>query len=556
MRRRLLIVLTVFAALAVLAFAVPLSLTAATSRTQQLVLGRSGDADRFATLADGAGSPDGVRALADEVHRYHELYGENVLVVDARGAPIVNAGVVVTDSRISAALAAARRNQRPQHQDRLTPWSAPVMLVARPVGTGVQVNGAVVIEASTAAARAAIARTWAVIAVGGLGAMIGFMLLALVLSRWVLRPLAAMSDAVAELTATLPKPRGRAPITRNYGGPPEVRALAESVDAMATAVGDSADAQRQLVADTAHAMRNPLAALMIRLDSLEFAVPDTASATFRGATAEVERLTALLDDLLELAVAEAPASFGTAASEEEQCDPAQVVADRIDAWVSAFQEAGVQLAAAPRSAPRVQPLDSSGASGGTSVTASCVSSSQGSGGISSAATHDPMPDDSGAIDSAAAHIPASNDNGAINSATAHLSPLDGAIDSDAARISAPDGGEVTAAISSAALAQILDVALSNSCRYAGAGAHTQVAIEAEQGWVTVRVADDGIGVEPEELAKLTTRFFRGTTAVPGGTGLGLSIAQALARAHGGELAVEAVRPHGLAVAIRLPAVLR
>ncbi|MGW5454675.1 sensor histidine kinase [Nocardia sp. NPDC003979] len=490
MRRRLLIVLTVFAALAVLAFAVPLSLTAATSRTQQLVLGRSGDADRFATLADGAGSPDGVRALADEVHRYHELYGENVLVVDARGAPIVNAGVVVTDSRISAALAAARRNQRPQHQDRLTPWSAPVMLVARPVGTGVQVNGAVVIEASTAAARAAIARTWAVIAVGGLGAMIGFMLLALVLSRWVLRPLAAMSDAVAELTATLPKPRGRAPITRNYGGPPEVRALAESVDAMATAVGDSADAQRQLVADTAHAMRNPLAALMIRLDSLEFAVPDTASATFRGATAEVERLTALLDDLLDLAVAEAPASFGTAASEEEQCDPAQVVADRIDAWVSAFQEAGVQLAAVPRSAPRVQPLDSSGASGGT------------------------------------------------------------------AQVSALGGGAVSAAISSAALAQILDVALSNSRRYAGAGAHTRVTIEAEPGWVTVRVADDGIGVAPEELDKLTTRFFRGTTAVPGGTGLGLSIAQALARAHGGELAVEAVRPHGLAVALRLPAVLR
>ncbi|MCA2207036.1 sensor histidine kinase [Nocardia rosealba] len=541
MRRRLLIVLTVFAALAVLSFAVPLSLTAATSRTQQLVLGRSGDADRFATLADGAGSPDGVRALADEVNRYHELYGENVLVVDARGAPIVNAGVVVTDSRISAALAAARRNQRPQHQDRLTPWSAPVLLVARPVGTGVQVNGAVVIEASTAAARAAIARTWAVIAVGGLVAMIGFMLLALVLSRWVLRPLAAMSGAVAELTATLPKPRGRAPITRNYGGPPEVRALAESVDAMATAVGDSADAQRQLVADTAHAMRNPLAALMIRLDSLEYAVPATASATFRGATAEVERLTALLDDLLELAVAETPASFGTAASEEEQCDPAQVVADRIDAWVSAFQEAGIQLAALPRTSA-VQPSDSSAAYGGTNVAVARASSSEGSGASSSAAAHVPPPDDSGAINSTAAHVPPPDDSGTLNPT--------------AARVSAPDGGEVTAAISSAALAQILDVALSNSCRYAGAGAHTHVTIEAEPGWVTVRVADDGIGVAPEELAKLTTRFFRGTTAVPGGTGLGLSIAQALARAHGGELAVEAVQPHGLAVAIRLPAVLR
>ncbi|WP_324196130.1 hypothetical protein [Nocardia cyriacigeorgica] len=206
-RRRLLIVLTVFAAIAVLAFAVPLSLTAATSRTQQLVLGRSGDADRFATLADAAGSAGGVQALADEVARYHELYGENVLVVDARGAPIVNAGVDVRDPRIMAAVAAARRNQRPQQVDRLTPWSDPVMLIARPVGSGVQVNGAVVIEASTAEARAAITRVWAVIAVGAVGAMVVFVLLALVVSRWVLRPLAAMSDAVAELTATLPRPR-------------------------------------------------------------------------------------------------------------------------------------------------------------------------------------------------------------------------------------------------------------------------------------------------------------------------------------------------------------
>lgn len=473
MRRRLLSALTVFAALAVLAFAVPLSLTAATSRTQQLVLGRSGDADRFATLADAAGSAGGVRALAEEVTRYHELYGENVLVVDARGAPIVNAGIAVDDPRIRAALAAARRNQRPQQVDRLTPWGAPVMLIARPVGTGVQVNGAVVIEASTAAARTAIARVWTVIALGALGAMVVFVLLALVLSRWVLRPLAAMSDAVTDLTATLPKPRGRAPITRRYGGPPEVRALAESVDAMATAVADSADAQHQLVADTAHAMRNPLAALTIRLDSLEAAVPAAAAPTFRGATAEVERLTALLDDLLRLAVAETPAAFGTTASAAEHCDPAQVVADRIDAWTSAFAEAGMLLSAAPPSSP-----------------------------------------------------------------------------------TGPGGERSVAAISAAALAQILDVALSNSCRYAGSGAHTIVTVSAEADAVTVRVADDGPGVAPDELDRLTARFFRGSAAAAGGTGLGLSIAQALAKARGGELTVEAVRPHGLAVAVRVPAVAR
>ncbi|BDU04745.1 HAMP domain-containing histidine kinase [Nocardia cyriacigeorgica] len=516
MRRRLLIVLTAFAAIAVLAFAVPLSLTAATSRTQQLVLGRSGDADRFATLADAAGSAGGVQALADEVGRYHELYGENVLVVDARGAPVVNAGVDVRDPRIMAAVAAARRNQRPQQVDRLTPWSDPVMLIARPVGSGVQVNGAVVIEASTDEARAAIARVWAVIAVGAVAAMVVFVLLALVVSRWVLRPLAAMSDAVAELTATLPRPRpepvgrpaaqrvvgpagrsafdqpsgsqehptepGAAPITRRYGGPPEVRALAESVDAMAAAVADSADAQRQLVADTAHAMRNPLAALTIRLDSLEAAIPASASATFRGASAEVDRLTALLDALLELAVAEAPAAFGTAASAEERCDATEVVADRIDSWTAAFAEAGMTLTAL-----------------GQELSAAQARAGEHRGGRDDA---------------------------------------------------------YGAAISAAALAQILDVALSNSCRYAGPGAHTVVDVLTEPSWVIVRVRDDGAGVDPAEIDKLTARFFRGSGAVAGGTGLGLSIAHALAKARGGTLTVEPVLPHGLGVVIRLPAVRR
>src|SRR5947199_369947 len=130
MRQRLLRVLTAFATLAVLAFAIPLCLTTATNRTQQLVLGRTGDADWFATL-----------------------------------------------------------------------------LIARPIGTGVQVNGAVVIEAATAHARHDIVRTWGIVAGGAVAALALFMAVALVLSRWVLRPLAQLSGAVAALTATLPKPR-------------------------------------------------------------------------------------------------------------------------------------------------------------------------------------------------------------------------------------------------------------------------------------------------------------------------------------------------------------
>ncbi|MFI6997730.1 sensor histidine kinase [Nocardia sp. NPDC050175] len=472
MRRRLLIALTVFAAIAVLAFAVPLSLTVATSRTQQLVLARSGDADRFATLAAAASTAGDSRALSDEVGRYHELYGENVLVVDAKGATTANGGANMDDPGIGAAVAAARRNQRPHAEDQLTPWGARTMLIARPVGTGVQVNGAVVIEASTARARADIARTWALIVLGGAVAMALFTLLALTLSRWVLRPLAALSHAVADLAATLPKPRVETlaaehsvSIARHHGGPPEMRAVAESFDAMALAVADSVDAQRQLVADTAHAMRNPLAALTIRLDSLEHAVPGNAANTFRSASAEVERLTALLDGLLALASAETPAAFDLTelGEADNHCDAVQVVADRFDAWRSAYEAAGQEILVSP--------------------------------------------------------------------STEHAD----------------------VAVSADVLAQILDVPLSNSCRYAGSGTRTVVTVRTEPGWVTVTIHDDGTGVPADEIDRLTTRFFRGSTAISGGSGLGLPIAAALAQARGGTLTVTSMNPHGLAVHIRLPA---
>ncbi|RJO72378.1 sensor histidine kinase [Nocardia panacis] len=469
MRRRLLIALTVFAAIAVLAFAVPLSLTVATSRTQELVLARSGDADRFASLA-GAGQAVGdIRALADEIGRYHELYGENVLVVNAKGEVSINAGANVGDGEVSAAVAAARRNQRAQSMQRLDPWSRPTVLIARPVGTGIQVNGAVVIQASTARARADIARDWAVIALGAVAAMGLFMLLALTLSRWVLRPLAALSRAVADLTAALPRSHPDEPasvsITRRHGGPPEMRELAESFDAMALAIADSVDAQRQLVADTAHAMRNPLAALTIRLDSLESDIPERAAATFRGASAEVDRLTALLDGLLDLAVAESPAAFAAMRLESENhCDALQVVADRIDAWHSAFENASIDLS----------------------------------------------------VDTAVDHA------------------------------------EV--AVSADILAQILDVPLSNSSRYAGAGARVSVGVAAEPGWITIAVRDNGSGVDESEIDKLATRFYRGSDAPAGGSGLGLPIASALTQSGGGTLTVEPNRPRGLAVLIRLPEV--
>lgn len=115
----------------------------------------------------------------------------------------------------------------------------------------------------------------------------------------------------------------------------------------------------------------------------------------------------------------------------------------------------------------------------------------------------------------------------------------------------PDG-EVEVAAPEDALMQILDVLLSNSCRYAGAGARTEVRVRGGKRWVTVSVVDDGVGVAEPELDKLTTRFFRGSSAIPGGSGLGLPIAAALAQRYRGELTVGPAVPQGLRITVQLP----
>ncbi|MEU3844623.1 HAMP domain-containing sensor histidine kinase [Streptomyces sp. NPDC028635] len=347
MRTRVLTVVLAFVVLAVAGFAVPLLGVTASQRTQQLLAARSGDLDRFAALAEQAAESGDTGALAAEVTRYTELYGEAVVVVDARRVPVVQTGGLrAADPAVARLIDAALRNQRVSPGGTLRPWSRRAELLARPAGTGTRVSGAVVLRASVRAAADDITLRWALVLAGAGLFAVACVVLARTATRWVVRPLHRLDRAVAMLAAGLPA--GIAAGHLQVGGPPELRQLATGFHRMADAVTTALEQQRRLVADTSHQLRNPLAALRLRIDSLQSRLPASATRTYTGVTSELERMEELLDDLLTLANAEHRAGeLSVTAGRGACCDATAVVAAQCQWWQPVAERAGARLRFVP-----------------------------------------------------------------------------------------------------------------------------------------------------------------------------------------------------------------
>jgi signal transduction histidine kinase len=112
-----------------------------------------------------------------------------------------------------------------------------------------------------------------------------------------------------------------------------------------------------------------------------------------------------------------------------------------------------------------------------------------------------------------------------------------------------DGG--SARVDPTDLDQILDNLLDNATAYAPG----EVTIESggSNGRVFVAVRDRGPGIAPQDLARVTERFYRGSGVPSAGSGLGLAIARQLVEKWGGTLDVQSVHGEGTRVEVRLDA---
>lgn len=91
----------------------------------------------------------------------------------------------------------------------------------------------------------------------------------------------------------------------------------------------------------------------------------------------------------------------------------------------------------------------------------------------------------------------------------------------------------------------------NAIQATDAGGAVAVRVEDDDVALRFRVVDTGCGIEPQDEARLFDPFF---TTRAEGTGLGLAIARGVARAHGGDIAVESMPGRGSVFTLHVPLV--
>ena len=103
--------------------------------------------------------------------------------------------------------------------------------------------------------------------------------------------------------------------------------------------------------------------------------------------------------------------------------------------------------------------------------------------------------------------------------------------------------------------QVLDNLITNALRYGEPKTPVRVSAHAEGSMVHLAVADQGEGIAPEHVKRVTERFYRVDTSRSrslGGTGLGLSIVKHIVERHRGRLIIDSELGRGTTVHVLLP----
>ncbi|MFE9405037.1 ATP-binding protein [Streptomyces sp. NPDC006530] len=344
MRTRLLPLLIFLLALVLVAFGFPLALSVAHAQQQRVVVDRIDDTARFAALAQFVTATDGndtnsverLTTLEEELARYSSLYGIEAGVFFRNGSAMASAPKgwqVPARGQGYLAFHEALAGRRSHDPAQVWPWQRGRLVVASPVVREGDVIAVVVTDSPTGGMRSNTLRGWLLIAAGELAAMLLAVGAAFRLTGWVLRPVRVLDAVTHDIATGRMNSRVAA-----AGGPPELQRLARSFNEMADNVEEVLDQQRAFVADASHQLRNPLSALLLRIELLALELPE-GNEEIASVRTEGKRLAQVLDDLLGLALAE------HAAADLQLTDIGALAGERIAAWRPLAEDKGVRLLA-------------------------------------------------------------------------------------------------------------------------------------------------------------------------------------------------------------------
>ncbi|WP_348994436.1 ATP-binding protein [Pseudarthrobacter sp. AL20] len=106
------------------------------------------------------------------------------------------------------------------------------------------------------------------------------------------------------------------------------------------------------------------------------------------------------------------------------------------------------------------------------------------------------------------------------------------------------------------IGQALDNLVSNAIKYSPDGGTVTISAAGTEDWVKLVIQDTGMGMAPEDAAKVFSRFFRAESArdaaIPG-AGLGLAITKTILERHGGKISCDSKPGMGSTFTLTLPA---
>lgn len=323
MRTRLFVVFLVPLTCILLAFGGAYAWSVSRSIQQEFTNQQLGDLSYFVTRASHALRAGNASLIESDMMRYSELYSAEVYVLDRTGAVWASGGVRprAFDEEVASQVALALSGRRTEAVHPSLPWAVGDAVVVEPVFDDGSVIGVVMIEASADGPRGQIATQW--IWLSGASVLVIALLVFAVwrLARWVLQPMRRVDEAMAAIEHGDMNAR-----IDDDTGPPEMRQMIRIFNQMADEIERVVARQQEFVLNASHELRNPLGALLMRVEYLATGLDESWEADVEKAREEGTRMTRLLDTLLFMAKAEQKDSpFALV-------DLRDIVVERVEAW--------------------------------------------------------------------------------------------------------------------------------------------------------------------------------------------------------------------------------